>query len=77
MPKRDNPFGPIGSYPRGKMNDDDEGGLQIGVAVDPEGRVVINFGSPVTWFALERDQVAQFAVGLLKKAGAKKIEVEF
>jgi hypothetical protein len=77
MPKHDSPFGPTGGFPRGKMNEDDEGGLQIGVAVDSAGRVVINFGTEVKWIALEREYVVHFATILLRRAGAKKIELEF
>lgn len=77
MPKRDSPFGPTGEFPEGKMSADDDGALQVGIALDPEGRVIIEFGTEVKWIALEHPYAVQFAVAILKKAGAKKVTYEF
>jgi len=77
MPKHDSPFGPTGDFPQGKMSNDDEGGLQIGITSDEHGRVIINFGTQLSWIGLEREYVVQFAQLLLKRAGAKKVTVEF
>jgi len=76
-PKHDNPFGPTGEFPEGKMSEDDDGALQIGITTDKEGRVIINFGTDVNWIALEHPYAVQFAVTILKRAGAKKVTYEF
>jgi hypothetical protein len=73
MPK----FGPTGDFPHGKMNEDDEGGLQIGIAADEAGRVIIKFDTPVAWIGLERQNAVEFATKILTKAGAKKVTVKF
>lgn len=69
-------FGATGEYPRGKLNEDDEGELQFGIAHDPTGVVHINFGKKVTWIALSPPDVVQLCTMLLKHAGAKKVEIE-
>lgn len=70
-------FGPTGDFPRGKLNPDDEGGLNIGVTKDEHGTVIINFGKSVEWIGLPPEQVSSFCALLLKHAGAKKVEIEF
>jgi hypothetical protein len=49
-------MGPTGKFPQGKVHANDEGELVIGVAADvAHGQVVVNFGTPVAWFALPPD----------------------
>lgn len=44
MPKMK--FGATGKFPQGKLNEDDEGAIQIGIAFDPTKQIVmINFGT--------------------------------
>jgi hypothetical protein len=65
MPK----FGATGRFPRGKLNEDDEGELALGIARDPDtGHVHIRFGSPVAWFALPPEEAIEFAQAILRKA---------
>lgn len=74
--KRD--FGATGTFPQGVLNDNDEGGLKIGIAYDKvDGLVHLNFGKPVAWTAFPPETAILFARNLLKHAGAKKIEIEF
>jgi len=40
--------GPTGDYPRGKLNEDDQGGLQIGLHVEGD-TVLMFFSTPVEW----------------------------
>ena len=71
-------LGATGRYPQGVLNGDDEGELQLGVALDPlDGLVHVNFGKPVAWFALPPELAITFARSLLKHAGAKRVEIEF
>lgn len=46
--------GPTGDFPHGALNERDEGGLNIGFAVDPDKQVlVVQFGTPVKWIGLD------------------------
>ena len=65
MPK----LGPTGDYPEGKLNGDDEGGIAIGVAYDPEKDVVVvNFGKLVKWVAMPPANAIAFARMILSSA---------
>lgn len=46
------------NYSEGRLNANDDGDLAFAVAADPAKNVVIiDFGKPVTWFALPPEQV--------------------
>lgn len=65
MPK----FGATGNFPKGKLNEDDEGAIKIGIAFDPTNQIVrIEFGTPVTWLGLPPEEAIQFANMILAKA---------
>ncbi len=53
-------MGATGKFPDGKMNPEDEGELQLGVAHDQDN-VIINFEKPVAWLGLPRKEALQFA----------------
>ncbi len=61
------PDGP--QYPRGKVNGDDEGQIEMRLAADPEkGVVVMAFPSPVTWLGIPADAAIHLARGLIQHA---------
>jgi hypothetical protein len=60
-------LGPTGTYPHGKLNQDDEGALNFKVG-EREGNVTIEFGGPVTWLAMPPEQAVRFAAVLIAKA---------
>lgn len=68
-------IGPTGTFPHGKLNEQDSGALNIGVAVDDVGNVHVNFGTRISWFAMPPEQAINLAKLILTKAGAKKIEI--
>jgi hypothetical protein len=68
-------FGATGTYPRGQLGPHDEGGLTIGVARDNSGNVIVNFGTPVSWFGLPLEQAIAFGRLILKHAGAGTVEI--
>jgi hypothetical protein len=71
-------LGATGRFPQGRVSDDDEGELTLGVAFDPvDGIVRIEFGKPVAWLGLPRDNAVAFARAILRRAGAKTVEVTF
>lgn len=69
-------LGATGEYPHGKINPDDEGALNVGVAADGMGNVHVDFGKPVSWFTMPSEQAINFAKLILTHAGAKNIEIE-
>jgi hypothetical protein len=71
------PVGATGTFPDGQLNDDDQGALQMAIGRDPaDGLVHVDFGKPISWFALPPDAAINMARSLLRHAGAKKIEIE-
>ena len=63
------PFGKLGTFPQGKIDETDEGALQLGVATDAKrGVVVVNFRTPVTWMGLPRKEALEFAALLVQHA---------
>ena len=62
-------LGKTGEFPEGKISDDDEGGIRIGIAADRDANVVrIDLGDPVAWLAWPPDPARQFAIAILRKA---------
>jgi len=60
-------FGPTGDYPRGKLTDDDEGGLKLGVTV-MDKTIVIAFGKPVEWIGLDKLTALTLAETIRRRA---------
>lgn len=59
--------GALGDFPEGKLTKNDEGSIQFAVGVK-DGKVVLDFGTPVAWLGLNAQQAADFASLLLKRA---------
>lgn len=60
-------LGPTGQFPEGKLTQADEGEIKIGVT-SYQGKVIIDFGSPVTWIGFTPELADQLAQSLLEKA---------
>lgn len=58
---------PKTKYPRGKLNEDDEGEVSMAIAVDQDC-VVIAFPKPVQWCAFSVEQAEELAVTILARA---------
>lgn len=63
-------------YPKGKMSEDDEGVLDVTLAITDTGEVVISFKKPVAWLGLDPDTAFGFARLIAEKAhqAQKKLE---
>lgn len=59
--------GALGTFPDGKLSKNDEGALQFGMTVY-DGKVCIDFGTPVRSLGMTPQQAADFASDLLKIA---------
>ena len=63
-------LGATGEYPLGKLNEDDEGEIAIAiVSVKATGKVLIDFGKPVVWLAMNANQAKGLGELLIKHAG--------
>ncbi len=61
--------GAQGTHSRGKLCDDDEGDLGMAIGSDPVNRkVLVDFGGPVSWFALDPEDAVRLAGMLLSQA---------
>ncbi len=61
-------LGPTGKFPQGKMSDHDDGELKVAMAVDKKNnRIVIDFGTPITWVGLSAEDARMLAISLLLK----------
>lgn len=60
-------IGPTGSYPAGKLNEQDDGELRVAIGVEVD-KVVLHFGKKVAWVALTREQAINIATLLQLKA---------
>jgi hypothetical protein len=54
-------------YPRGKLNDHDEGQLRIGITVKDK-TVIVDFFKPVVWVGLDKATALALAETIKKRA---------
>ena len=59
--------GPTGDFPDGKLNKQDEGGLNMAIKTQ-NGRVVVDFGKQLSWLAMPPEIARGFANLLLRAA---------
>jgi hypothetical protein len=59
--------GALGEFPEGKLTKDDEGAVQFAIG-ERDGKVVIDFGTPMHWIGMTPQQAADFASTILKHA---------
>lgn len=57
-------LGATGQFPGGKLNRHDEGALRFAVG-SRGGKVVLDFGTPVNWMAMEPQDAERLAAALL------------
>lgn len=67
MKAKDPTFGATGRYPMGEIDKTDEGEIIFDVA-SHRGKVIINFGKPVSWLGLDARQCAMLAQLLIQHA---------
>ena len=64
-------LGATGRYPEGKLREDDEGEISIGITVY-EGKVIMDFGDDMGWVGFTPEQSRHIASTLQR--GAKQAE---
>lgn len=63
-------LGATGDFPDGKIRDDDEGGLKLGVTCK-DGNVVLAFGKSVAWLAMPPEQAVELGELIAARARAE------
>jgi hypothetical protein len=58
-------------YPEGKLDETDEGELDIKVYNHDEDTIVIDFGKNLSWIGMNREQAQIFALNILRRAADK------
>lgn len=63
-------LGATKDFPKGKLNEADEGGLNLAVTHTDgaDGRVIVHFGSPVVWIGFTREEAIAIAEMIKKHA---------
>lgn len=64
-------LGATGKFPEGKLTEQDEGEIKIGVT-SKDDKIIIAFGKKVNWVGLTKEQAADFAELLLKHSKQKQ-----
>lgn len=59
--------GALGDFPEGQLSKSDEGAIQFTIG-EKDGKVVIDFGTPVHWLGMSPQQAADLASSILKRA---------
>lgn len=74
-------LGALKDHPAGMYGPNDEGAIQFAIGHDQQnGKVTLDFGTPVTWMAMEPEQAVHLAQHLIqhaRKATKKPLKVEF
>lgn len=60
-------LGKTGDFPRGKLSNDDEGGIKIAIGVRDK-TVIVDFGTSVTWVGFPAFQARELGATLIEKA---------
>ena len=68
---QENGLGKTGEFPLGPLNEQDQGGIKIGIA-STEGGVILNFGTSVDWIAMRPDHADAIAAALREQAAASR-----
>jgi len=60
-------FGETKNFPEGKLTEYDEGEIKFGVTTKDE-KVILNFGKPIAWIGMTRDQAKGLGRLLINRA---------
>ncbi|MGI9485487.1 MAG: hypothetical protein ACR2RF_06310 [Geminicoccaceae bacterium] len=60
-------IGATGEFPEGELAPSDEGGIQFAIGAK-DGKVVLEFNTPVAWFGMTPEQATKLAESLIEKA---------
>ncbi len=59
-------LGPTGKFPKGKLSEHDDGELKVAMGLDKENdRIIIDFGTKISWIGLSAEEAEMLAISLL------------
>lgn len=70
MKEMKEPLGATNRFPEGKLTKNDEGEIRLVIAETKEGKVIIDFGTQVTWIGFSPEQAVALADSIHSKAKA-------
>lgn len=76
MTRNNDKPGATGKFPYGKLDETDEGELNVAFARDDAGNLRINFGKPVAWIAMPHQVAVGFAMMILKHCGVRALVLD-
>jgi hypothetical protein len=59
-------LGPTGQFPKGQLHPDDKGELRMRLGI-VEGRILLDFGTLLSWVAFTDEEALRLAQGLMAK----------
>lgn len=68
---RDQDLGATKQFPQGQLNEHDEGEIRLMIGHE-KGKVILNFGTQITWVGFDPEQAKQLAQSILEHAEACK-----
>lgn len=68
MAEEKHKLGTQGTYSKGKLNKHDKGDLKAAILLDPtQQKIVIDFGTQLSWIALGKEETEAFIITLQDK----------
>jgi len=62
-------LGATGEFPKGKLNEDDQGELKLVVGINKDHkRIIVDFGKEIAWLGLDAHDARALAAGILGAA---------
>ena len=59
--------GATGTYPEGRLGQHDDGAIQFALG-ERDGKVILDFGNPVSWLGMNPQQAVALAEAIIAKA---------
>jgi len=60
-------LGPTGKFPMGRISEEDEGEIKIGVTIQ-KSTVILGFGKQISWVGFTHSQARELAASLIEHA---------
>ena len=67
QPKFTEDIGATGEFPNGKINEDDQGQIKIGITTE-DRKIIVAFGKPVEWIGFTRDEAISLCNSIMERA---------
>lgn len=62
-----NQLGATNQFPEGKLTEQDQGEIRVAVG-SHEGKVIMNFGKPISWIGFTKEQAREIGTLLIRRS---------